>query len=47
VLSNVSEYSVQRADTERPVTGNGDVVLASLNGGQAHVAAGLACYFVA
>ena len=29
------------------MTGNGDVVLALLSGSQAHVAAGLACYFVA
>ena len=47
VLSYVSEDSIQCADPERLVTGNRDTVLASLSGSQAHVAAGLPCYFVA
>lgn len=47
VLGHVSQNSSQCADPERLVTGNRDMVLASLIGSQAHVAASLACYFVA
>ena len=47
MLSYVSEDSIQCADPERLVTGNRDVVFASLSGSQAHVAAGLACCLLA
>ena len=42
MLAHVAEETGQRPDPERRVSGNGDVVLATFEGGQSKVATGLA-----
>jgi hypothetical protein len=47
VLSHVSENGTQRANPQRLVTRNGNVVLAALSRRQAHMATSLPRYFIA